>query len=376
MSGKSEVSLYWHIPFCTQKCGYCHFYVLPDKELLKAELLTGLAMEWERVAPLLGDKRIVSIYFGGGTPALFGPQRIAEVLSWIEQRGADCEITLEANPDELTPELLHAYAAVGINRLSVGIQSLDDTLLHTLTRRHSAQKAIAMVKEAAAAGFDNITIDLMYDVPGQTLAIWQETLRQAVSLPITHLSLYNLTIEPHTLFFKKQEMLKPSIPDADTSLQMYEAAVTTLEAAGLRQYEVSAFAKEGFHSRHNSGYWTGRSFYGFGPSAFSYWEGRRFRNIANLKRYVELLKEGTSPIDFEEQLSPEEQRRELLVIQLRLLEGADLASFTNAHGPLDSRTIKTLGELQEHGLLIAEGDRLRLSHRGRLCYDTIATELI
>lgn len=377
MSGRRRkpVSLYWHIPFCSQKCGYCHFYVLPDKESLKDELLGGFALEFSNALPLFNDSEVVSIYFGGGTPALFGPQRIQQLLQWQRERlklSSDCEITLEANPDELTPELLDAYRAIGINRLSIGVQSLDDALLSTLTRRHSAQKAISIIEAAKVCGFDNITIDLMYEVPGQTLASWQQTLALAASLPITHLSLYNLTIEPHTQFFAQQEKLIPLLPDSDTSLHMYEAAVVTLQAAGLIQYEVSAFAKPSFQSRHNSGYWTGRPFYGFGPSAFSYWEGRRFRNIANQRRYIKALEGGSSPVDFEETLSPEAQRRELLIIQLRLVEGVPLSSFDS----LEPDTLTKLDELLALGLLTKQSDRLQLTDRGRLCYDEVATELV
>ncbi len=382
MSGKGSktaVSLYWHIPFCSQKCGYCHFYVLPDKESLKDQLLEGLALEFAVAQPLLKDSEVVSIYFGGGTPALFGPKRIQTLLEWQREQLTlvdDCEITLEANPDELTPALLDAYRAVGINRLSIGVQSLDDTLLATLTRRHTAQKAVDIIHAATAAGFDNITIDLMYEVPGQTMTSWQRTLDQAAALPIAHLSLYNLTIEPHTQFFKQQKQLTPLIPDAETSLQMYEAAVTTLQAASLQQYEVSAFAKAKHQSRHNSGYWTGRPFYGFGPSAFSYWHGRRFRNVANQSRYIKALENNQSPIDFEETLSPEAHRRELFVIQLRLVEGVHLDSFTSTHGPLEAETIDQLGELITHGLLTKQAGILKLTDRGRLCYDAVAAELV
>lgn len=376
MNGKQPLSLYWHIPFCSKKCGYCHFYVLPDKEFLKDELLEGLNLEWRSIAPLLPQSEVVSIYFGGGTPALFGPKRLQEILSWIHQRAPTCEITLEANPEELTVELLRDYRTLGINRLSIGVQSLDDGLLSTLTRQHNAHKALSMVEAAAASGFDNITIDLMYDVPGQTLATWRKTLAQATQLPITHLSLYNLTIEPHTQFDRQKEQLKPRLPDTDTSQQMYEEAVMQLTASGLDQYEVSAFARSGFESRHNSGYWTGRPFYGFGPSAFSYVDNARFRNVANQRVYLEKLRGGQTPIDFREVLSDDERRRELLVIQLRLVTGIDLELFTQLHGPLEKQTLGTLSQLIGHGLLLRTGAQLQLTHRGRLCYDSVATELV
>lgn len=375
MSGKEPISLYWHVPFCSRKCGYCHFYVLPDKEELKDELLDGFSLEWSCFKPLLDNREVVSIYFGGGTPSLFGPKRLAQVLSWIP-RAQDCEITLEANPNELTGDLLKAYRDIGVNRLSIGIQSLDDSLLQILTREHNSNKAMDAVRAASQAGFDNITIDLMYDVPNQSLATWRETLDKATSLPITHLSLYNLTIEPHTQFFKKQDQLLSKIPNEEVSLAMYQEAVQHLEKSGLAQYEVSAFARNGFESRHNSGYWTGRSFYGFGPSAFSYWEGRRFQNIANQKRYLEALRAYKSPVDFEEALDANDRRRELFVIQMRLVQGVNMDQFTNQHGQLEPHTLKSLTMLRENGHIHDDNAFVRLTDRGRVCYDAIATELI
>jgi len=205
---KTDISLYFHIPFCTRKCDYCHFYVLPDKEPWKVQLMEGLLLEWQRQLPLLQNKNIVSIYFGGGTPSLLGPERVATILEWIQETCPfslqHTEITLEANPENVTLPLMQAYAAAGINRISLGIQTLSDSLLATLTRQHNAQRAIDAVWLTSQAGVKNISIDLMYDLPGQDLSSWEKTLSEAIKLPITHLSLYNLTLEPHTVFFKKK----------------------------------------------------------------------------------------------------------------------------------------------------------------------------
>ena len=277
-------------------------------------------LEWRRRLPQLLGKRIVSIYFGGGTPTLFC-EGIAEILQWTRELeiASDCEITVEGNPDEVTEPLLQILLQAGVNRLSLGVQSLDDSSLQVLERRHSAQKAKAAIFEASRSGFQNISIDLMFDLPGQTEQSWQETLNQAATLPITHLSLYNLTLEPHTVFFKKKSLLEPLIPKPETSLQLLERAIASIEQMGLLRYEISAFAKPGKESRHNMGYWTARPFLGLGPSAFSYWEKKRFRNIANIQRYARSLKEGTSPIDFEEELLYPDSANELLAVQLRLL---------------------------------------------------------
>jgi oxygen-independent coproporphyrinogen III oxidase len=376
----SPTSLYFHIPFCTRKCDYCHFYVIPDREADKELLMEGFFLEWQRQLPLLQNKRIISIYFGGGTPALLGPERIGDLLERIQRSclitKEECEVTLEANPENLDRALMESYAAAGINRVSIGIQTLDDALLRRLGRIHTANKGLDAIYATAEAGISNISIDLMYDLPGQTLAHWEHTLHAIAPLPITHLSLYNLTIEPHTVFFKHRELLKKSIPNEEISLQMYEMAVDKLKIAGLGQYEISAFAKEGYRSRHNTGYWLARPFLGFGPSAFSDWQGKRFRNIAHLSRYLKALRTGESPVDFEEKLPPDARARELFVIALRLLEGVDLALFESTHGPLGEDSVNTLTLLTQQGLLMRKGSHFSLTRRGILFYDTVAADLI
>lgn len=382
MSGKlgsSDISLYFHIPFCTRKCDYCHFYVLPDKEVDKDKLLRGFHQEWALRLPQIKGKRVVSVYFGGGTPFLFGPERVEEVMNLIRDSGsleADAEITLEANPENITLPLMRQYASSGINRVSIGVQSFDNTLLKTLGRLHSANKAVKSIFITAEAGFHHISVDLMYDLPNQTLDDWKSTLEEVGQLPIDHLSLYNLTIEPHTVFFKNRSTIKKLLPDEETSLAMYEAAIEELGIHGLRQYEISAFAKNNNYARHNVGYWLGRPFLGFGPSAFSYWEGRRFQNVANLNRYSNALEENLFPVDFDECLSPSAHLRELFVIQLRLIAGVDLKNFQIKNGKLDSETLTTLEKLSSEGFLDIHSNLVKLTHRGILFYDQIASELI
>lgn len=368
-------SLYFHIPFCTRKCDYCHFFVLPDKPELKQQLMIGLEKEWLLRKPQLRNKSIATVYFGGGTPALIGPEAIARILDWI-QPDPSTEITLEANPENVTEELMRGYKKAGINRVSIGIQTLDASLLTTLGRLHRPQKAIEAVLTTHAAGIDNISIDLMYDLPGQNLGQWENTLNQTGKLPIRHLSLYNLTIEPHTVFFKKERQLRSMMPDEEASLTMYQNAIAYLESIGLMQYEISAFAQEGFASKHNSGYWTGREFLGFGPSAFSYWGGTRFRNIANLNKYSRGLEEGQFPLDFTETLEPEARRRELLAIRLRLKEGVKLSEFEKEWGKLEPSIHHDLQRVINEGLLFSNSDIFKLTPRGVLCYDTVAAELI
>lgn len=379
-SGKSacpEASLYFHIPFCTRKCAYCHFYVLPDKEALKKQLMEAFLLEWKIWQEKLSRKKIISVYFGGGTPALFGPERIHALLEIIQQDHKEiAEVTLEANPENITFALMEAYRKAGVNRISIGIQSLHDPLLMQIGRTHNANKAIWAVETTAVAGIGNISIDLMYDLPDQSLAIWKETLHKAVSLPIKHLSLYNLTIEPHTVFFKKREEILKKIPDEEISLQMYESAIEIFEEHDLKQYEISAFAKNGKISLHNVGYWIGRPFIGFGPSAFSYWEGKRFRNVSNLNRYGKALVENSSPIDFMEELPADQRINELLAIRIRLREGVQLEQFEAQFGKIPPATGMALSSLAREGFVEIEGNLVKLTKKGVLFYDSVATELI
>ncbi len=369
MSGSASV--YFHIPFCSRKCPYCHFYVLPDEERFKTQLLSALALEWKTQSPLLASKELISVYFGGGTPFLFGPAAIQTIIDWIKPPSS-CEITLEANPENVTLELMQAYREAGINRVSIGVQSLDDTSLDTLKRTHNAEAALRAIEQTKKAGIDNISIDLMYDLPSQTFASWESTLSRLEELPITHLSLYNLTFEPHTVFFKHRKKLVPTVPSPTLSLRMLQTAVERLEALGLKRYEISAFAKPGFASKHNSGYWTARPFLGFGPSAFSYWEGKRFQNAANLSAYAKALAEGRSPVDFSEALAYPDNIHELLAVRLRLLEGVDLTQFPQL--PANTHTI--LRTLAAQGWLELTPSHAKLSQEGLLFYDSVAAAII
>jgi oxygen-independent coproporphyrinogen-3 oxidase len=377
---QKDISLYCHIPFCQKKCHYCHFYVIPDKDIHRQQYLIALKKEWERWRAQISQHKIVSIYFGGGTPSLIGAAAIADILSWIYSvcpiDSKQIEITLEANPENITYQLMHDYAHAGINRVSIGIQTLDDRLLLKLGRIHSANKAMEAVHETFRAGIENITIDLMYDLPCQDLQSWEATLNKVIKLPIKHISLYNLTVEPHTVFFKKRNQILKEMPDEETSLHMYEKAIEVLEAHHFKPYEISAFSQANYHSCHNSGYWTGRSFIGLGPSAFSYWEGKRFSNAANLNRYSQKLDANESPIDFEEKLDPLDARRELLAIQLRLMEGVNLGTFQQQFGLLDAQTLEVLQALSREDYIRLTPEKINLTKKGILFYDTVASEIV
>lgn len=370
-----NVSLYFHIPFCSQKCPYCHFYSLRNCQNLQDIFKKSLRIEWQRRLPFLAKQKIVSIYFGGGTPTLLAPQGIADILEFIHRSDLiidpDCEITIEANPEKIDLPLLMQLKQMGINRISLGVQSLDDSSLQELGRIHNAQKAIDAIFNAHQAGFTNISIDLMYDLPHQNESSWKTTLDRLSNLPITHCSLYNLTIEPNTLFFQKKETLRKSMPDPDQSLRLLQMGVERFESLGYHRYEISAFAKNGMISRHNSGYWTGRPFLGYGPSAFSYWEGSRFKNIAHLHRYAQALAADQNIIEFTEKLPYPADVNELFAIRLRLFDGVKENEW-----PLPEETIANLHQLQNDGFLEYQNGCWKLTDRGILFYDTVAENII
>ncbi|NGX51025.1 MAG: Oxygen-independent coproporphyrinogen-III oxidase-like protein [Chlamydiae bacterium] len=362
MSSHSEISLYFHFPFCTHKCPYCHFFVLPNRAAYRESFLPALLKEWELRLPLIEGRKIVSLYFGGGTPTLF----IEGIEAILERIRPNCEITVEANPEDVTHDLISHLKNLGVNRLSIGVQSLDNTLLKHLGRNHSAADAHLAAHTAHRAGIENITIDLMYELPHQTLESWKETVERACRLPITHLSLYNLVFEPHTLFHKKQSSYAPHLPSPEESTEMLHYACDHFEKVGLCRYEISAFGRP---SIHNSGYWRGREFLGYGPSAFSYMEGKRFRNVRNLNKYIKRVEEGAPPVDFEERLSPLASLHERLAIGLRLLEGIEMEE-------LPPSTEKLLYEIEEEGLIIYKKPHISLTERGLLFYDTVAEMLV
>jgi oxygen-independent coproporphyrinogen-3 oxidase len=315
-------------------------------------------------------KKIISIYLGGGTPSLLSLDHIEEILT-LFPKGTE-EITIEANPDDITEEKLKGYLNLGINRLSIGVQSLKDHNLKFIERSHSAQKAKATIELAHKCGFTNISIDLMYDLPHQTFIDWKESIDEAVKLPITHLSIYNLIFEAGSTYYKKQEALSPFVPDPESSLKMLEYAVMKLESSGFSRYEISAFARDKKESIHNKGYWQARPFVGLGPSAFSYLDGRRFQNICHLKNWHKKLLDKKVPTGFEEKLQHPKNLNELLAVELRLFEGVNVSKFEN----LPIETLETLENLSQKDFLIQNGSHFKLSEKGKLFYDFVASEIL
>lgn len=374
------ISIYIHVPFCSKKCPYCHFAVRKDKltehELWRSSILKDL----QKNTPIFKDKTLISIYFGGGTPSLAAPSDLKAILDFIFHNATklhpDLEITLEANPESLDEQKLLFYRHLGINRLSVGVQSFDDALLKKLGRTHDSAVAWQGIQTAAKVGFTNISIDLMYDIPLQDLTSWVKTLQIATSLPISHLSLYNLTIEPATMFFRQKSVLEKQVPSSEDSLQMLELAVSVLESQGFNRYEISAFARNNQFSLHNTGYWLGRDFLGVGPSAFSFIKGRRFCNKLQLPAYAEALDLRLSPLHFEESLPFPKNLQESLAIGLRLYQGVNLPALEDYFGPLPRELCQTLDLLEKQAYLKRCKNRLYLTKQGVLFYDDVASRIV
>ena len=377
---KSDYSLYIHIPFCSKKCNYCHFFVIKDQQKLHSELVEAIKHEFDEYLDYFRDKNLISIYFGGGTPSLLSADHIFEILNHIQTKlktnFKSVEITLEANPEKIDKEKIANFKQAGINRLSIGVQSFNDSFLNKLTRTHDKNQAHKAIELAYKAGIDNISIDLMYELPGQTLMDWQEDLKVASTLPISHISLYNLSIEPKTVLYKQKGELLRQMPTPEIAIEMYLKAQKVLTAHEFTQYEISAFCKNKKYSRHNTGYWQGRDFIGLGPSAFSYWHGSRFQNSCNFNKYIEKIKQNKSATEFKEALSLDQKLRELLIINLRLTSGLNIANFEKNFGSLSSSLWSSLEDLANQKLLFIGQNYIRLSDSGLLNHDEIAAYLV
>jgi oxygen-independent coproporphyrinogen-3 oxidase len=367
--------LYIHIPYCRQKCSYCAFF---SQECSGDELdrYTGLLQQEMllaagRTAP---RSKLDSIYFGGGTPSLLDPQQVADLLNQAENLfglAAGAEVTLEANPGTIDFQRLAGFRQAGINRLSLGIQSFDDRMLRTLGRIHSAQQAREAFTAARRAGFENIGLDLIHALPGQTGALWLAELRQALQLAPEHLSIYGLTIEEDTPFAAQYDSDSPLLPDEDLAAEMFETADEFLEARGYEHYEIANYARTGFRSRHNSGYWKRDGYLGLGAGAHSFLRdagfGTRFSNAADLDEYCTALQRGSLPRRDIQPLARADAMAEYLFLGLRMAEGVQFSEFKEEFGT-GIREIfgQEITPLLEQGLLAEDSSGIRLTRRGML----------
>ena len=369
--------IYIHIPFCKQACYYCDFHFSTNQKN-RGDIVQALAAEVRLQREYLGEEEIETVYFGGGTPSLLSASELNDILQTLYKTFSvrkGVEITLEANPDDLTKESLKDIWNAGINRLSIGIQSFEDEILRYLNRAHDAAMSVMSVQDAYDAGFTNISLDLIYAIPGQDNVLWQKNIERVLALRPQHISAYSLTIEEKTAFgrWAAQGNLKPVADDLSaTQLQML---VERLERKNYAQYEVSNFSLPGLESKHNSNYWKGKKYLGIGPSAHSYNGVSRQFNVSNNQRYLDALANEQIPATLEI-LTREDRINEYLLTTLRTSWGTSLAKLRKElsldllaeHGPY-------LRSLQENGLATLENDFLILTKNGKLLADKIASDL-
>lgn len=369
--------IYIHIPFCRQACHYCDFHFSVNQQI-RAEMIAAISKELLIQKDYLQDETIETIYWGGGTPSLLTAIEIKSILDTIRsihRISADAEITLEANPDDLTPINLSELREAGINRLSIGIQTFNTERLKSLNRIHDGPSAIKSFNDAREAGFNNISIDLMYSLPGETMADWQQDILQTISLSPEHISCYSLTIEEKTAFGKwaASGKLKPE-PD-EVSARHLELLMEELQQAGYEHYEISNFSKPGSLSNHNSNYWRGVTYLGVGPSAHSFnGESRQF-NISNNHLYVKALQAETIPFE-KEILSRENKINEYILTSLRTSWGTDLDFLKRTHGyDLVDENGKYISQLLNKQFVTLENHILKLTNTGKLLADKISSDL-
>lgn len=320
---KKPLGIYVHIPFCKSKCQYCDFYSLACKDdNLMDSYLDAVCAHIKEAGSLAPNYKVDTIYFGGGTPSYFGGDAIAIIMTAIRRCfdvTGDAEITFEANPDSVTDKLLHRMRAEGFNRVSLGVQDNHDDMLKKLGRPHTYAQTVAAFQKIRKAGFRNVSLDLMYGLPGQTVTEWQETLSDVLRMNPEHCSCYGLKIEEGTPFYDMKDML--NLPDDDTQADMYLAAVEILRDRGFRQYEVSNFARKGLYSRHNYKYWTGGEYLGFGPSASSDFAGKRFTMVRDLQAYIQGIQTGGNIMEDVQEIPLRERAGEYLMLRLRTTAG-------------------------------------------------------
>ncbi|MCD6112338.1 MAG: radical SAM family heme chaperone HemW [Bacteroidales bacterium] len=375
--------IYIHIPFCRSKCIYCNFYSIAVKnqnvlERYKNDFLNALYKEIQLRKNYLDNENIKTIYFGGGTPSILSAKEIESIIIKIKkyhQVDDDAEITLEANPDTLSYEKLKAYKNIGINRLSIGIQSFNDKDLKYLHRIHDSKKAIQAIENAKKADFDNFSIDLIYGIPTLNNKSWEYNLQKTFDFQIPHISAYSLTVEPQTPLshlIKSKKIL--SVDDAQ-SIEHFNILSKMMMQNNYQHYEISNFCKKDFYSKHNTNYWIGEKYLGLGPSAHSYNKISRQWNLNNIKKYIENIND-KKPFSQEEKLTLTQKYNEYILVSLRTMWGIDLNFIKNNFDEKFLRDIKL--QIQKHlkdDYLKIENNHIFLTEKGKLFTDAITSDL-
>jgi oxygen-independent coproporphyrinogen-3 oxidase len=379
-------SLYLHIPFCERKCIYCDFYSIapqdpsPGQPALVERFLQALETE----ICLRGEEQrfresYETVFLGGGTPSLLSPSDIEKIFDTLVSHFSiepEAEITLETNPGTVDLEKLKAFRSVGINRLSIGIQSFHDDDLHFLSRIHTGAEARRCISDAFIAGFQNVGFDLIFSLPHQTVDRWRSNLVQAVARSPVHLSCYSLIVEPNTPLFRMVQSKQITPLDAERDAALYEFTMDFLDLRGFTHYEVSNFALPGFRCRHNMNYWNHTNYLGFGPSAHSLWETERWWNCANISTYIAQLANRCLPLEGGEHLTEPQLIDEAIFLGLRS-DGIDLKEYSKRFGrDLLKEFPSPIAEFEQQGLMQKEADRLRLTPKGYLLCDEICQALM
>jgi oxygen-independent coproporphyrinogen-3 oxidase len=377
-------SLYLHIPFCEKKCLYCDFYSIETMSQLE-EFLAALTLETELNARRGAGTRFDTVFFGGGTPSLLTPGQLDRILTSLHSHFAiasDAEVTVETNPGTITPKKLEAFRSLGVNRLSIGVQSFNDRELQFLGRIHDSRQAVEALTMARKAGFQNVSIDLIYSLPGQTPGQWMSTLEQGLALDPEHVSAYSLIVEDHTPLSRMVTAGQVSPNPVDAEADLYETTMRVMEQNGFEHYEVSNYAKPGFRSRHNYSYWSHQNYLGFGPSAHSFWRaedgrsGERWANVASVSSYCQRLRQREQPLAFREDVGARELVNERLFLGLRS-DGIDLEKLKAEFGvSLGSGREATIRELVVERLAVLDSNVLRLTSKGFLLCDEIVGRLM
>lgn len=374
----STLGIYVHIPFCRSKCDYCDFYSLAGCEGSMDAYQKALLAHIKETAPLAKSYQVDSIYFGGGTPSYFGEKRLRELLSVLLRRfnvAKNAEITVEANPDSLDRKTALRLRRAGVNRLSVGMQSADDSQLTSLHRPHTYAQVVGAVEAARWAKIKNLSLDLIYGLPGQDLKSWQDTLNKAIALNPEHLSCYGLKVEEGTVLAGRVARGE-SLPDDDTQADMYLWAVDRLSEAGYRQYEISNFAKFGFESRHNLKYWLGREYIGFGPGAHSDFGGRRYSFVRSLDEYIRGVLEGRNIVEESELIPKKERSGEYIMLRMRTTRGIEEWEYRREYfmnfDPIEAK----LAFYEHKGWATRADQRWRFTPQGFLISNQLIGELL
>ena len=374
------LGLYIHVPFCSAICNYCNFNRGLFDAALKARYVDALVAEIGRAGAVPTAGVADTIYFGGGTPSLLEPDEIARIVEACTSAfdvADDREVTLEANPESVTTERLAAYRASGVNRVSFGVQSFRDEELRRLSRLHDANRARAAVADARAAGFDNVSLDLMMWLPGQQVGDWLSSVDEAIAIGLEHLSLYLLEVYPNAPLKETMARARWSQAPDDDAAAMYVTAMERLESAGYEQYEISNVARRGRQSRHNLKYWTDGEWLGFGCGAHSTRGGVRWKNVSSTEEYIDRIgRHQTTAVDVR-RMAADERLGDALFTGLRLAEGLDLSAIESRYGvDVWARYGGELAPFVDAGCLTRDGARLRLTRRGMLLAHEVMTVFV